>query len=116
MTFRITRLATVFLAGSGNLAFNLNAHSNRKKISENIFPDLFFDPLIHHLLELSVSDLLAESGCPKFNDPIPGLDSFREFYSQLVEQFQAVSYGNDLFALFILLPCTRFNDEKYRLH
>jgi len=83
-------------------------------LTKQLFLDLFFDNVIHRFLELNLKDLLSENGCPIFSDPIPGLDSFHEFYSQLVEQFQAVSYGNELFALFILLPCTRFNDAKYR--
>lgn len=34
---------------------------------------------------------------------------------QLVEQYQAVSYGDALFSIFILLPLTNVNSWKYRL-
>jgi hypothetical protein len=50
----------------------------------------------------------------KFDDTIPGIDSFSDFYFQLVDQFQAVSYGDPLFALFIMLPLTNVNVWKYR--
>jgi hypothetical protein len=53
-------------------------------------------------------------GSLKFDDSIPGIDSFSDFYFQLVDQFQAVSYGDPLFALFIMLPLTNVNVWKYR--
>ncbi|XP_065183402.1 RNA polymerase II-associated protein 1-like [Sycon ciliatum] len=39
-----------------------------------------------------------------FNQPIPGLASFYDLYSSLVTQYDAVSYGNDLFASYLVLP------------
>jgi hypothetical protein len=33
---------------------------------------------------------------------------------QLVEQFQAVSYGDTLFSVFVLLPLTNVNSWKFR--
>ena len=76
------RLATVFLAGS----------------------DLFLDPGVHSLLAALLSNLLAGSGLPDLSLPVPGLTSPHEFYLQLLDQFQAVSYGDQLFSLFIVIP------------
>ena len=38
----------------------------------------------------------------------------QEFYKELVQQFQAVSYGDSLFALILLIPLTKGNDEKLK--
>ena len=48
-----------------------------------------------------------------FNDSkLPGIESFHEFYKELVEQYQAVSYGDALFSTMLLIPLTRGNDFK----
>ena len=39
---------------------------------------------------------------------IPGIESFGEFYSELISQFESVSYGDSLFALVVLLPTNRY--------
>ena len=36
-------------------------------------------------------------------------------FSQLIDQYEAVSYGNALFAAFLLLPLCQNQDVKYRI-
>ena len=91
LTARFFRLSTVFLAGS----------------------DLFLDPVINMLLSILLQRLL-ESGVPDLSLPVPGLTSNHEFYLQLLEQFQAVSYGDQLFSAFIVLPLSLVQPPAFR--
>ena len=89
--FCYSRLATAFLAAS----------------------DLFLDPEINALLKWSLKDILTCKKSLVFkNSRLPGIDSFEDFYSELVQQYQAVSYGDSLFALMILIPITKGNNAK----
>ncbi|KAF5272229.1 hypothetical protein FQA39_LY01311 [Lamprigera yunnana] len=49
-----------------------------------------------------------------FNTPIKGLNNFEAFYGELLDQYQAVSYGNVLFGNFLLLPLVQRHHVKYR--
>ena len=91
LTARFFRLSTVFLAGN----------------------DLFLDPVINLLLFILLQRLL-ESGVPDLSLPVPGLTSNHEFYLQLLEQFQAVSYGDQLFSAFIVLPLSLGQPPAFR--
>lgn len=100
-TLRLSRLMTVFLAAS----------------------DLFLDPGIHELTKRSIKAILLQSGKTKKpskqqvvfpEDGVPGIDSFKDFYNELLDQFKSVSYGDHLFSLAILLPCTSRNPLSYR--
>ena len=89
--FCYSRLATAFLAAS----------------------DLFLDPEINSLLKWSLKDIVSCKKSLVFkNSRLPGIDSFEDFYSELVQQYQAVSYGDPLFALMILIPITKGNNVK----
>ncbi|XP_077120300.1 RNA polymerase II-associated protein 1 [Ranitomeya variabilis] len=84
---KLSRLACVFLTGS----------------------DLFLEGPVH-----SYTAALTVFYCqPNFMDslkldvPLPGLASFYDFYMDLLEQFEAVSFGDPLFGTFILLPLQR---------
>ncbi len=46
-----------------------------------------------------------------FDRPIPGIDSTADFYRQLLAQYAAVSYGDDLYGLAILLPTAGRNSS-----
>ena len=94
-SLRMSRLSTVFLAAS----------------------DLFLDPTIHKLTKMCMFDTLTRAKLSiKFEDKkIPGIDSFEEFYMELLSQFESVSYGDKLFALMILIPLTSRNQWKYRI-
>lgn len=92
--FGFSRLATVFLAAS----------------------DLFLDSDIQNSIKICLNDLLGSNKNKKSlvfkNAKIPGIDSFIEFYKELVEQYQAVSYGNPLFSQIILVPLSKGNDHE----
>ncbi|XP_078673890.1 RNA polymerase II-associated protein 1-like isoform X2 [Branchiostoma floridae x Branchiostoma belcheri] len=81
---KLTRLMCVFLTGS----------------------ELFLDGSVHHLL----SSLLRHYTQPgllttlDFNMPIPGITSFYDLYKGLLAQYEATSFGDSLFASFVLLP------------
>ena len=98
IALRLSRLSTVFLAA----------------------PDLFMDTQIHSLLKRCLNDALIQTskryknGVKFSNKKIPGIDSFKEYYEELINQFEAVSYGNQLFAMVLLLPLTAINTWEYR--
>ncbi|XP_078594205.1 RNA polymerase II-associated protein 1-like isoform X3 [Branchiostoma floridae x Branchiostoma japonicum] len=81
---KLTRLMCVFLTGS----------------------ELFLDSSVHHIL----SALLRHYTQPgllaglDFNMPIPGITSFYDLYKGLLAQYEATSFGDPLFASFVLLP------------
>ncbi|KAI8489267.1 RNA polymerase II associated protein 1 [Branchiostoma belcheri] len=81
---KLTRLMCVFLTGS----------------------ELFLDGSVHHRL----SSLLRHYTQPgllttlDFNMPIPGITSFYDLYKGLLAQYEATSFGDSLFASFVLLP------------
>ncbi|XP_075701016.1 RNA polymerase II-associated protein 1 [Rhinoderma darwinii] len=84
---KLARLACVFLTGS----------------------DLFLEGPVH-----SYTAALTVFYCqPKFMEslkldvPLPGLASFYDFYMDLLEQFEGVSFGDPLFGTFVLLPLQR---------
>lgn len=49
-----------------------------------------------------------------FADPIPGIDSNRDFFMEIMDQFQSVSYGDDCFSLCVILA-TRQNESFTRI-
>ncbi|KAM3918262.1 RNA polymerase II-associated protein 1 [Leptodactylus fuscus] len=84
---KLARLACVFLTGS----------------------DLFLEAPVH-----AYTAALTVFYCqPKFMEslkldvPLPGLASFYDFYMDLLEQFEGVSFGDPLFGTFVLLPLQR---------
>ena len=46
-------------------------------------PDLFLDPMIHKLTEMCLLDVLSGFKFVKFDDNVPGIDSFFDFYTQV---------------------------------
>ena len=93
VTARYYRLATVFLCSS----------------------DLFLDPLVHSLLAAHLRTITSgRAGRPNLAVAVPGLSSGHEFYLQLLDQFQAVSYGDQLFALYLVLPLSMKQPVAFR--
>ncbi|KAM4690515.1 RNA polymerase II-associated protein 1 [Rhinophrynus dorsalis] len=84
---KLARLACVFLTGG----------------------DLFLEGPVHvytnALLILYSQNKFLES--LKLEVPLPGLSSFYDFYMDLLEQFEGVSFGDPLFGTFVLLPLQR---------
>ncbi|MEE6492554.1 hypothetical protein FKM82_016601 [Ascaphus truei] len=84
---KLARLACVFLTGG----------------------DLFLEGPVHAyttaLLVLYCKPKCLES--LRLDVPLPGLASFYDFYMDLLEQFEGVSFGDPLFGTFVLLPLQR---------
>lgn len=84
---KLVRLACVFLTGS----------------------DLFLETPVHaYMAALTVlysQPKYMES--LKLDTPLPGLASFYDFYMDLLEQFEGVSFGDPLFGTFVLFPLQR---------
>ncbi|XP_069684803.1 RNA polymerase II-associated protein 1-like isoform X1 [Periplaneta americana] len=92
VTARFCYLSTVFLAGN----------------------DLFLEPEVHHHLDTLLRILLRNNSNLNFNEKIPGFTSFYDLYTQLVEQFAAVSYGDELFGHFVMIPLQQRHSPSYR--
>lgn len=92
-TERFCRLACVFLAKD----------------------DLFLEAEIQNLLELCFNCIIKNDiDNIDFDKPIQGLNNFQDFYIQLLDQYQGVSYGNVLFGNFIVVPCLQKHNVKWR--
>ncbi|XP_072283926.1 RNA polymerase II-associated protein 1 [Pyxicephalus adspersus] len=84
---KLARLACVFLTGS----------------------DLFLEAPVH-AYTAALTVLYSQSKhmeSLKLDVPLPGLASFYDFYMDLLEQFEGVSFGDPLFGTFVLLPLQR---------
>lgn len=92
VTARWCRLALVFLAGS----------------------DLFLDENVSRYLKKNLDQLLLQRTKLDFSEKIPGLSSFYDLYGELLLQFAAVSYGDELFGAFLLLPLQQRQDPQLR--
>jgi len=90
-TARFYRLATIFLSGN----------------------DHFLDPVVHNLLTALLRGVMKD-GLPDLSLSVPGLTSGHEFYLQLLDQYQAVSYGDQLFSLFISVPLSMSQPVAFR--
>nr|CAH7722047.1 unnamed protein product [Callosobruchus chinensis] len=76
---------------------------------------LFLAEEIHDLLELCFRNVITH--CERklnFNKEIQGLTNFQDFYTQLLEQYQSVSYGDILFGNVILVPLAQKHNVQYR--
>lgn len=49
-----------------------------------------------------------------FKDPIPGIESFYEFYKTLYEHYVGVSYSDTVFGAYILIPLQRKHNVELR--
>lgn len=77
--------------------------------------DIFFVPAVRTLLEASFKHFLTnDSNKLDFKKPVHGLSNFQDFYTQLLEQYQGVSYGDALFSNFILIPLMQKHNVQYR--
>ncbi|XP_062617830.1 RNA polymerase II-associated protein 1-like [Saccostrea cucullata] len=93
-TLRVSRVMCTFLTGN----------------------DLFMDKTVY----LYLAALLREFSTPRllgqlnFDEQIPGIVSFYDLYSALLQQFEAVSFGDSLFSCYILLPIQQKHDLQLR--
>ncbi|XP_015284993.1 PREDICTED: RNA polymerase II-associated protein 1 [Gekko japonicus] len=92
---KLARLMCVFLTGS----------------------DLFLEGAVHcytaALLSLYCRSKVLDS--LNLDAPLPGLASFYDLYINLLEHFEAVSFGDPLFGVFVLLPLQRRFNVQLRL-
>ncbi|KAK9876898.1 hypothetical protein WA026_015934 [Henosepilachna vigintioctopunctata] len=76
---------------------------------------LFLNNEIHCLLELCLKNILEKFEDElDFDKPIQGLTNFQDFYSQILEQYQGVSYGDILFGNFVLVPLKQKQNVQWR--
>lgn len=84
VTLKLSRLMCVFLTGN----------------------ELFLEHVIHShlaaLLHLYTSSTSLEQ--MDFQQPIPGLLSFYDFFMSFLQQYEAVSFGDPVFGSYVLLP------------
>ena len=74
---------------------------------------LFLLPPLHSLLHLHLSSILAR-GCPDMALTLPGVSSNLDLYQDLVEQFTAESYGDQLFSLLVMIPVSMSQPPSFR--
>ncbi|KAI8441864.1 hypothetical protein MSG28_005548 [Choristoneura fumiferana] len=75
---------------------------------------LFLDPKIKILLQKCTKILFRKSNEFNFDHQLTGLSNFQGFYTQFLEQFQSVSYGDYTFAACVLVPLAQRHDVKWR--
>jgi len=89
---RFTRLALVYLCDAVYLNEDVSA-------------------LLSKMISNLIQKHYAELNC---NTEVPGLNSFIDLFTALCEEFCANSYGNDNFAMMLLIPLTQRQDVHYR--
>ncbi|KAH3853182.1 hypothetical protein DPMN_095704, partial [Dreissena polymorpha] len=94
VTLKISRVMCVFLTGN----------------------DLFLDKVVHSYLEglfrlYTRQSLLARMN---FEEKIPGLPSFYDLFVAVLQQYEAVSFGDPLFACYLLIPMQQRHSIEYR--
>lgn len=75
---------------------------------------LFLDEKIKLLLRKCVQMLFKKNNAFNFDKPLVGLSNFQDFYTQFLEQFQSVSYGDYSFAACVLVPLAQRHNVKWR--
>lgn len=75
---------------------------------------LFLDEKIKLLLQKCIQVLFKKSKTFDFDKPLVGLNNFQDFYTQFLEQFQSVSYGDYSFAACVLVPLAQRHNVKWR--
>lgn len=91
---KLARLSCVFLTGN----------------------NLFLEPAIRDNLSALLSIYCQQKRMDSLDlsTPLPGLASFHDLYISLLEQFESVSFGDQLFGSFLLLPLQRRFDAQLR--
>ncbi|XP_017772784.1 PREDICTED: RNA polymerase II-associated protein 1-like isoform X2 [Nicrophorus vespilloides] len=75
---------------------------------------LFLIPEVGDLLWLCLRSVLISEDTLDFERNIHGLCNFQDFFTQLLEQYEGVSYCDILFSNFVLIPLAQKHDVKYR--
>ncbi|CAH0713426.1 unnamed protein product, partial [Brenthis ino] len=75
---------------------------------------LFLDDKIKILLRKCTQVLFRKHDRFNFDKELTGLHNFQDFYTQFLEQFQSVSYGDHTFAACVLVPLAQRHNVKWR--
>merc|ERR1711971_1220407 len=74
---------------------------------------LFLLPPLHSLLHLHLCSILARGG-PDLALTLPGVSSNLDLYQDIVEQFTAESYGDQLFPLLVIIAASMLQPAPFR--
>ena len=74
---------------------------------------LFLLPPLHSLLHLHLCSILARGG-PDLALTLPGVSSNLDLYQDIVEQFTAESYGDQLFSLLVIVAVSMSQPPPFR--
>ncbi|XP_072479970.1 RNA polymerase II-associated protein 1 isoform X2 [Notamacropus eugenii] len=79
--------------------------------------DLFREAPIQHYVTALLAQLCQPQALSllKLDCPLPGLASFPDLYTSFLEHFEAVSFGDSLFGMLVLLPLQRRYSVTLRL-
>ncbi|XP_048259249.1 RNA polymerase II-associated protein 1-like [Haliotis rufescens] len=93
-TLKVTRVMCAFMAGN----------------------DLFLDRCVSSYLAALLQEYTKPAALDRldFTENIPGLSSFYDLFSELLQQYESVSFGDSLFACFVLLPLQRRHGVQMR--
>lgn len=75
---------------------------------------LFLDPKINRLLQKCTQILFKKKSEFNFDKELVGLHNFEDFYTEILQQFQSVSYGDHTFAACVLVPLAQKHNVKWR--
>ncbi|XP_067681020.1 RNA polymerase II-associated protein 1-like [Haliotis asinina] len=94
ITLKVTRVMCTFMAGN----------------------DLFLDRGVSRYLAALLQEYTKPAALDRldFTEDIPGLSSFYDLFSELLQQYESVSFGDSLFACYVLLPLQRRHSVQMR--
>ncbi|KAJ0173342.1 hypothetical protein K1T71_011518 [Dendrolimus kikuchii] len=75
---------------------------------------LFLDSKIKILLKKCTQTLFKQKAYFDFDKHLVGLNNFQDLFTQFLEQFQSVSYGDYTFAACVLVPLAQRHNVKWR--
>ncbi|XP_041972240.1 RNA polymerase II-associated protein 1 [Aricia agestis] len=75
---------------------------------------LFLDNNVKLLLHRCTQIIFKQKEKLNFDKELVGLHNFQDLYTQFLEQFQSVSYGDSTFAACVLVPIAQKHDVKWR--
>ena len=75
---------------------------------------VFLLPQVSSLLHHNLGCLLSSQRALDLAEEVPGVTSNTDLYQQLLEQFISESYGDRVFSLFLVVPCTMTQPLAFR--
>ncbi|CAL1537312.1 unnamed protein product [Lymnaea stagnalis] len=101
VTVRLSRILCAFIAG---------------KLNSYVCADLFLEKPVHQYLAGLVRVLSSQKLLDKmdFEEKIPGITSFYDLYQEFLDHYEAVSFGDAVFGLYVLLPLQQKHSSMLR--